>query len=35
LAESPSYGRSILHYDADSKGGRAYEKLAQEILALN
>lgn len=34
LAESPSYGRSILHYDPRSKGGRAYEKLAREIIAL-
>lgn len=32
LAEAPSYGRSILHYDPKSKGGRAYEKLAREIL---
>ena len=34
LAESPSYGRSILHYDPKSKGGRAYEKLAREVIAL-
>lgn len=34
LAESPSYGRSILHYDRKSKGGRAYEKLALELLHL-
>lgn len=34
LAEAPSYGRSILHYDAKSKGGRAYEGLAKEILSL-
>lgn len=32
LAEAPSYGRSILHYQPGSKGGRAYEKLAQEII---
>ncbi len=32
LAEAPSYGRSILHYDPKSKGGRAYEKLAREII---
>ncbi len=32
LAESPSYGRSILHYDPKSKGGRAYEKLALEVI---
>ncbi|MFA5163169.1 MAG: AAA family ATPase [Patescibacteria group bacterium] len=34
LAEAPSYGRSILHYDPKSKGGRAYENLAREILGL-
>jgi len=34
LAEAPSYGHSILNYDAKSRGGRAYEKLAREILAL-
>lgn len=34
LAEAPSYGRSILHYDPKSKGGRAYENLAKEIIAL-
>ncbi len=34
LAEAPSFGRSILHYDPDSKGGRAYEKLAREVINL-
>ncbi len=34
LAEAPSYGRSILHYDPNSKGGKAYENLAREIIAL-
>jgi chromosome partitioning protein len=34
LAEAPSYGRSILHYDKKSKGARAYEKLAREIIML-
>jgi chromosome partitioning protein len=34
LAEAPSYGRSILHYDKNSKGGRAYERLAREIIDL-
>ncbi len=34
LAESPSYGRSILHYDPTSKGGRAYEKLAREVMEV-
>ncbi|MBI4276666.1 ParA family protein [Candidatus Uhrbacteria bacterium] len=31
LAEAPSHGKSILHYDSRSKGARAYEKLAREI----
>lgn len=34
LAEAPSYGRSILHYDPKSKGGRAYENLAREVIGL-
>ena len=34
LAEAPSYGRSILHYDPKSKGGKAYENLAKEIISL-
>jgi chromosome partitioning protein len=34
LAEAPSYGRSILHYDKKSKGGKAYEGLAREIISL-
>ncbi|OGF20685.1 chromosome partitioning protein ParA [Candidatus Falkowbacteria bacterium RIFOXYA2_FULL_38_12] len=32
LAEAPSHGLSILHYDARSKGARAYERLARELL---
>ncbi len=35
LAEAPSYGRSILHYDPKSKGGKAYERLAREVLSVN
>ncbi len=34
LAEAPSYGRSILHYDEKSKGAKAYEKLSREIILL-
>lgn len=34
LAEAPSYGRSILHYDHNSKGAKAYENLAKEIISL-
>ncbi len=32
LTEAPSHGKSILEYDPRSKGARAYEKLAREIL---
>jgi len=32
LAEAPSYGKSIRHFDPKSKGAKAYEKLAREIL---
>lgn len=34
LAEAPSFGQSILHYDPSGKGGKAYERLAREILDL-
>ncbi|MFH1523236.1 MAG: AAA family ATPase [Patescibacteria group bacterium] len=34
LAEAPSFGRSILHYDPGSKGGKAYERLAKEVVSL-
>ncbi|MBN1778774.1 MAG: ParA family protein [Candidatus Buchananbacteria bacterium] len=33
LTEAPSYGQSILAYDPKSKGGRAYENLAREIIS--
>src|SRR3989338_4155638 len=32
LAEAPSFGQSILHYDPKGKGARAYERLAREVL---
>jgi chromosome partitioning protein len=32
LAEAPSFGRSILSFDDSSKGAKAYERLAREIL---
>jgi chromosome partitioning protein len=32
LAECPSYGRPISHYDENSKGAKAYRKLAEEII---
>ncbi len=34
LAEAPSYGKTILEYDPDSKSARAYRELAEEILSL-
>lgn len=34
LAEAPSYGRSILHYDSKSRGAKAYERLAREVIDL-
>lgn len=32
LAEAPSFGKSILNFDAFSRGARAYKNLAREIL---
>lgn len=32
LAEAPSYGKSILHYEPTGKGAKAYERLARELL---
>jgi len=32
LAEAPSHGLTILEYDPASRGGRAYEKLARELV---
>jgi chromosome partitioning protein len=32
LAEAPSFGRSIAHFDPGSKGAKAYERLAQEVI---
>jgi chromosome partitioning protein len=33
LAEAPSFGKTILSYDARSRGAEAYIRLAKEILA--
>jgi chromosome partitioning protein len=33
LAEAPSYGKPIIHYDKYSSGAAAYELLAQEVVA--
>ena len=32
LAEAPSYGMSIYDYDHNSKGAKAYEALASEVI---
>jgi len=32
LAEAPSFGKSIVHYEPHGKGAKAYERLAREIL---
>lgn len=35
LAEAPSFGQPILDYDKRSKGGKAYESFAKEIIKLD
>jgi len=35
LTEAPSHGRSILHHDPKSKGAKAYERLARELLEIH
>jgi len=32
LAEAPSFGKSIFHYEPKGKGAKAYERLSREIL---
>lgn len=32
LAEAPSFGQSIFHYEPGGKGAKAYEKLSRELL---
>jgi chromosome partitioning protein len=34
LAEAPSFGKSILHFDPGSKAARSYRQLAEEIIRL-
>lgn len=34
LAESPSHGKTIWEYDPSSKGAKAYERLAREIIEV-
>jgi chromosome partitioning protein len=31
LAEAPSFGKTIMHYDKWSKGARSYKALAKEV----
>ena len=33
LAEAPSYGLPVMYYDKGSRGAKAYQALAQEVLA--
>ena len=35
LSEAPSYGESIINYDASSKGATNYLSLAKEIIEKN
>jgi chromosome partitioning protein len=32
LAEAPSFGKSIFHYEPNGKAAKAYERLAREVL---
>jgi chromosome partitioning protein len=32
LAEAPSFGKSILHYDPNGRGAKAYHRLARELI---
>lgn len=35
LAEAPSFGKTILQFDQNSKGAQAYKLLAEEVIKLN
>jgi chromosome partitioning protein len=35
LSEAPSFGESIINYDAASKGATNYLNLAEEIIKKN
>ena len=35
LSEAPSYGQPIQYYDKGSKGTKAYDDLAKEIMKQN
>jgi chromosome partitioning protein len=32
LAEAPSFGKTILQFDPNSKAARAYRQLAEEVI---
>lgn len=34
LAEAPSFGKTILQFDPDSKAGKAYRQLAEEVVKI-
>lgn len=34
LSEAPSHGKTIRHYDPSSKGAKAYERLAREMMEI-
>ena len=35
LSEAPSFGETIIDYDASSKGASSYLKLAEELIHKN
>ncbi|MBR5486220.1 MAG: ParA family protein [Oscillospiraceae bacterium] len=35
LSEAPSFGQPILYFDRSSKGSKAYEQLAEEVIVNN